>query len=377
MPDLKDFKAAPTRESAPLAERANQFAAALREAKTRINPKNFEWYRYDSLGNLKHLDRLLSGHSNLLNLADEKPILDFGCADGDLAFFLESMGLRVVTFDHVRTNHNQMLGVRALKKELGSNIEIHELDLDSNFEIPSGDYGLALLLGILYHLKNPFYVLEAISKRARFCLLSTRITRFLPDRKTDVSKVPMAYLLGEDELNADITNFWIFSEAGLRRLVERANWRVVEFVPIGDTKASDPHSLDHDERAFLLLESVYGMGHLDLREGWHNPEPAGWRWTEKRFRLKLSGANVLTMKLYVPPELIERFGPVTLSAEANGVALAPQTYESPGNAIYSRRLPGGEIDLTFEVSDAFPPGKADERELAMIVARLEPEYGGR
>jgi tRNA (mo5U34)-methyltransferase len=369
MPDLEGL----TSESSLLEPRAEEFAAVLRDAKDRIQPRNFEWYRYDSLGNLGHLDRLLADHPGLVELAAGNPVLDFGCADGDLAFFLESLGLHVVTFDHVRTNHNGMLGVRALKQELRSNVEIHELDLDNNFEIPEGRYGLALVLGILYHLKNPFYVLETISRRSRYCLLSTRITRFLPDRQTDVSKVPVAYLLGEDELNADVTNFWIFSEAGLRRIVERANWRVIEFLHIGDTEASDPDSLDHDERAFLLLESVYGLGHLDLKEGWHEPEPAGWRWTEKRFRLILSNARVVTVKLYVPPPLIERFGRVTLSVEANGQSLAPETYTKPGNAIYSRRLPDGPVDLQFTLSNAFEPSEADQRELGMIVARLDAE----
>ncbi|HYI97915.1 MAG TPA: methyltransferase domain-containing protein [Bryobacteraceae bacterium] len=356
-----------------LEPRAEEFAGVLRSAKEAVEKCNFEWYRYDSLGNLGHLDRLLSARPGLVELAGEKPVLDFGCADGDLAFFLESLGLHVVTFDHVRTNHNGMLGVRALKQQLGSRVEIHELDLDNNFEIPDGHYGLALVLGILYHLKNPFYVLETISKRARYCLLSTRITRFLPDRRTDVSKVPMAYLLGEDELNADVTNFWIFSEAGLRRIVERANWRVIEFLRIGDTEASDPDSLDHDERAFLLLESVYGLGHLDLKEGWHAPEPAGWRWTEKQFRILLSNATVVILKVYVPPSLLERFGSVTLSAEANGQPLAPETYTVPGNATYSRRLPEGPVDLTFRLSHAFPPSEADQRELGIVVVRLDAE----
>ena len=369
MPELEGLS-----EAAPMEPRAEEFAAVLQSAKDRVHPRNFEWYRYDSLGNLGHLDRLLSSHPGLVELAGGNPVLDFGCADGDLAFFLESMGLPVVTFDHVRTNHNGMLGVRALKKELGSKVEIHELDLDNNFEIPEGQYGLALVLGILYHLKNPFYVLETISRRARYCILSTRIARLLPDRKTDVSAVPMAYLLGEDELNADVTNFWIFSEAGLRRIVERANWRVLEFLKIGDTEASDPHSLDHDERAFLLLESVYGMGHLDLKEGWHAPEPAGWRWTEKRFRVALSGWRTIALKVYVPPEMIERFGPVALSARANGQELAAEIFHRSGNAIYSRRLPEGRpVDLEFALSHAFPPTSADQRELGIIVVRLDAE----
>lgn len=358
-----------------LAVQADAFASVLREAKSQVQPLKFEWYRYDSLGNLDHLDLLLKGFDReLAELAEGNPVLDFGCADGDLAFFLESLGLEVLSFDHVRTNHNGMLGVRALKQQLGSRVEIHELDLDNNFTVPPGRYGLALVLGILYHLKNPFYVLETISKHARYCLLSTRITRYLPDRKTDVSKIPLAYLLGETELNADSTNFWIFSETGLRRMVERANWRVVRFMTIGDTAASDPISLDHDERAFCLLESVYGMGHLELLDGWHTPEPAGWRWTARRFAVRLSGAATLSLKLFVPPELIERFGPVTLSAEANGEPLAPEVFARAGDALFSRRLPSApSVEVAFTVSHSIPPTDADNRELGIIVARLDTD----
>lgn len=365
-----------TTDIGDLVSRGEEFAGTLAAAKERIAATRFEWYRYDSLSNLSHLERLLpEEYRDLVKLSAGNPVLDFGCADGDLAFFLESLGLKVLTFDHVRTNHNGMMGVRALKKELNSSVEIHELDLDNNFEIPEGRYGLALVLGILYHLKNPFYVLETISKRAKYCLLSTRIARLLPDRTTDVSKVPMAYLLGETELNEDATNFWIFSEAGLRRIVERANWRVIAFQTTGDTTASDPDSLDHDERAFCLLESVFGMGHLELLDGWHEPEPAGWRWTEKRFGMRLRGMKTVTLKLYIPPHMLDRFGSLTLSAEANGQPLAAETYTQPGPARYSRRLPAGqdEVDVIFTVDNAMPPSDEDRRELGIVVARLDAE----
>lgn len=356
-----------------LIERGDAFAARLREVKEQVIPRDFEWYRYDSMGNLNHLDALLTGeHRDIVGLAGGDPVLDFGCADGDLSFFLESLGLRVVAFDHGRTNHNGMMGVRALKQQLGSKVEIHELDLDNNFQLPSGHFGLAIVLGILYHLKNPFYVLETISKQARYCLLSTRITRLLPDRTTDVSQSPVAYLLGETELNDDNSNFWIFSEAGLRRILQRANWRVLDFMTVGD-QASDPVTLEHDQRAFCLLESVYGMRHFDLLEGWHAPESSGWRWTEKRFRMRLENANSLTLELYLSPELVARFGSITLSAEANGKTLAPETFVKSGKAIYSRRLPPGRVEVAFALSDAFPPSSIDGRELGVIVSRLVPE----
>jgi 2-polyprenyl-3-methyl-5-hydroxy-6-metoxy-1,4-benzoquinol methylase len=365
-----------TTDIGDLVSRGEEFAKTLAETKERLQSPRFEWYRYDSLANLSHLDQLLTGEQrDLVRLSGGDPVLDFGCADGDLAFFLESLGLKVLTFDHVRTNHNGMMGVRTLKQALNSTVEIHELDLDNNFEIPDGRFGLALVLGILYHLKNPFYVLETISKRAKYCLLSTRITRLLPDRKTDVSQVPMAYLLGETELNQDSTNFWIFSEAGLKRIVERANWRVVAFRTIGDTEASDPDSLDHDERAFCLLESVYGMGHLELLDGWHAPEPAGWRWTQKSFGMRLRGMKTVTLKLYIPPHMLDEFGSLTLSASANGEPLASEIYTEPGPARYSRRLPSGQdpVDVVFTVDHVIAPRPEDNRELGIVVARLDAE----
>jgi tRNA (mo5U34)-methyltransferase len=81
-----------------------------------------------------------------------------------------------------------MAGIRALKEALGSFVEIHAVDLDSQFELPEQQYGLVFFLGLLYHLKNPFYVLESLSKAARYCLLSTRVMRVLPPAGVSVQE---------------------------------------------------------------------------------------------------------------------------------------------------------------------------------------------
>ena len=80
---------------------------------------------------------------------------------------------------------------------------------------------MAVLLGVLYHLRNPFYALEELASRASYCLLSTRVARRFPDGSVMPGGVPLAYLLGERELNADETNYFIFSEPGLRTLLQR------------------------------------------------------------------------------------------------------------------------------------------------------------
>jgi len=147
--------------------------------------------------------------------------------------------------------------VRALKESLGSDIRVHEVDLDSQFRLPDSDYGLVFFFGILYHLKNPYFVLEELAKRADYCLLSTRVARQTPDGGAHIGPYPLAYLVGETELNGDHTNYWIFSEGGLRRILRRTGWLVEAYVTLGNTVSSDPVHAEADERAFCLVKSLH------------------------------------------------------------------------------------------------------------------------
>ncbi len=51
------------------------------------------------------------------------------------------------------------------------------MDLDSQFLV-SETYQLVFMMDILYHLNNPFYVLEQLSKSAKYAIPSTRIMRW-------------------------------------------------------------------------------------------------------------------------------------------------------------------------------------------------------
>ena len=237
-----------------LIDAALRFRSRLDKVKAGL--PDIAWYPYDSFMNLYPLSTLLAGENRyLLDLAGDAPVLDLGCGDGVLAFFLESLGADVHAVDNAATNFNGMRGVRALKEALGSSIEILELDVDARFALPETTYGLALFLGTLYHLKNPFYALETVARQARHCLLSTRVARFTPGGQVNFHDLPMAYLLDDREANADPTNYWIFSEAGLRRILHRTGWDVLGLATTGDTHASDPAAASADERAFCLLRS--------------------------------------------------------------------------------------------------------------------------
>jgi tRNA (mo5U34)-methyltransferase len=129
-----------------------------------------------------------------------------GAGDGDLSVFFESLGLTVDAIDHAAINYNGMQGLHALKDALVSSADIQTFDPDTQFVLRRPIYGLMFLFGVLYHLRNPLYVL-------------------------------------------DIYRGWI------ERLIERAGWEIHDFMTTGDVTGSDPVHKEHDDRAFCLLRS--------------------------------------------------------------------------------------------------------------------------
>ena len=369
--------------SVPISEllpRAAEFGKYVSAVKAGLRPE-FEWYPYDTLSALWHLDKLLTGpHRGLLT--GRGRVLDLGSQDGELAFFLESLGYEVIAADHPAYNHNGMRGIRALKAALGSSIEIHEIDLDRPFTLPHDSYDLVILFGVLYHLRNPFYVLEELARRATRLVLSARIARRYPDGAPMPPGHALAYLLRENELNQDDSNYFIFSEPALRVLLERCHWDVRDFLTLGATGGSDPIRLDRDERAFCFARTRYDrLSEVELLEGWHDLEDTGWRWTARTFTARVRAAEsshgrMLTMRLYIAEESVRRLGRLTLSATANGTVLEPAVYETAGLATFVRRLEGvtdSEIELRFSLDLALPAEEADSRERGIIVVSIRVE----
>jgi tRNA (mo5U34)-methyltransferase len=236
-------------------QKAQDFSKYLQEIKS-SEGETTQWYPYPILENFNHLSVILSGrYRQLLDFSCGKPIMDVGAADGDLAFFLESLGYEVHIMDYASTNHNRLSGVRKLREILKSNVTIFDIDLDSQFQMPNNYYGLLFFLGTLYHLQNPFYILRSLSTAADYCVLSTRIAQTTVDRQTRLSDVPVAYLVSPYETNNDPTNYWIFSDVGLRRLLDRTGWDICSYGTVGQKVDSDPSSNDRDERAFCLIHS--------------------------------------------------------------------------------------------------------------------------
>jgi hypothetical protein len=256
-----------------------------------------------------------------------------------------------------------MRGVAALNTALGSKVRIAEINIDRQWRPPVKRCGLALFLGVLYHLKNPLGVLEAIGETARYCLMSTAVTRFAPGELRDISDMPAAFLAGRNGLRGDETNYWIFTEGGLRNLIDRAGWEVCCWLPLRD-EDSLLWGAQKDERVLCLLRSrrFAESGGTQLVDGWHMLENGAWRWTARRFSM-LAGPGVQSVKLKVTAPSILSL-PLTLTGPGAVHAL-------DGNGDHEFSFAVNEGLTEFEVDRALPGDERDGRERGIVVRAVE------
>jgi tRNA (mo5U34)-methyltransferase len=362
-----------------LSAAGEKFAADLRALKARVEVPDYGWYPYETLTALPVFFELLEpAWEELRECLTAAPLADIGCGDGDLAAFFAHAGCTVDAFDHVETNFNQMRGVATLSRELGLPVAAHDLDLDRPFALPRADYGLALFLGTLYHLKNPFYVLENLAARADWCVLSTRIAQMTP-RGARIEGEPVAYLLGAREANNDPTNFWIFSAAGLMRLLERAGWMIVSHRRLGCTSGSEPVDPAADERIFVLCKSRTRHPALHVRtlDGWHAIESDALRWAARRFALEVTlpePAREFALRFFVPEPALAA-GPIRVSCRIGGLPVGSITCDRTEGLEFRGRFPSAETTqrLDFTVESSFhPPG--DSRDLGICVPLLDASH---
>jgi 2-polyprenyl-3-methyl-5-hydroxy-6-metoxy-1,4-benzoquinol methylase len=356
---------------------AREFKPAVKAAKSRIGREFIEWYPYDSLSSAGHIETLLGGnHKYVMESARAEGVLDLGCGDGDFSFFLESLGLKVTAIDYGPSNQNGMRGVFALRDELGSNVTIEQLDVDKGSPL-SGNFGVTFCLGVLYHLKNPFFLMSQIAQISQYCVLSTRTAKNLAGGVPFPDGEPLAYLVGENELNSDDTNYWIFTEPALRRLLTRTRWKVLAMMGAGNVAESDPVSADRDGRTFCLLESHYGLRHLELLDGWHHIEEPGWRWTERRFsarpRVLEHPASRVTLRFFIPPASTSQLGDISISCRIGSTGLGTKPIAGPGLQTIAWDIPQSSEapTVTFEADKALGDASGFSRELGVVVDSLE------
>ncbi|MGA2434238.1 MAG: methyltransferase domain-containing protein [Bryobacteraceae bacterium] len=362
--------------AAQLLEYAKQFERRLADAKVTPPTETFQWYPYDTISSIALLAPLLEDNFAAFQAGLEGKMLDIGCGDGDLSFLFASLGCQIAAIDLPDCNFNWMTGVRALRTRLDLPIDIREMNVDSQFQLDGGPYGLALLLGILYHLKNPFHVLETLARNARYCLLSTRVAEKTM-AGTAIRDEPVAYLLDHREANDDPTNFWVFSQQGLLRLAKRTGWRVLGWRCAGCTSGSNPASASADERMFLFLRSQLcsAPARIKLLTGWTEPLAQKWAWTEKKFSIEVTMEELRRppsfLLGFVVPESVASVSPVTVHCAVNGHPAGTEVFQGSGDKLFEKPLPA-EVDnkqpmlFEFSVEHSFDP-RPDPRDLGIVM----------
>lgn len=363
-------------------EKAQAFARHLQEKKSRHGSQDWQWYPYTSLANFDHLAELLGErYPELGQLLTSGTVLDAGCADGDFAFLLEHLGASVTAVDYSPTNFNGMRGVRAMREALGSNAGIEEWDLDGwpPDQVLDQRFDVGMALGILYHLGNPFLLLGALSRLSRYSLLSTRVLAGVPE----VEGRPLAYLVKEDEMNADNSNYWLPTVAALRRMMERSGLEVggVLTKQTADPTARHPW-FAQDTRAFVAARSTHRMKNITAGEGWHDFHE-DWRWASPRFTFTITGfperAECLVMQVYVAPGLFvtkDRVEMQVTSRRQDGQEAATTfLLTQDGHQVFRvvEGFAGGSPTDRWEVAvrvDGRVHAPEDPRELAIVVRRL-------
>jgi hypothetical protein len=119
-----------------------------------------------------------------------------------------------------------------------------------------------------------------------------------------------------------------------------------------------------------------------LKSGFYGIEGGAWRWTARNFSVALlppagsaqKGAK-LDLKFALPDAVINKLGPMQLSASVSGAALAPERYSKSGSYEYARdvdasALGGGPVTIEFSCDKALAPSGGERRELALIAVSV-------
>jgi tRNA (mo5U34)-methyltransferase len=350
-----------------------QFWRELQAVKEATAPPEPGWYPYETLATLPTITDLIApAYSELREATAHAPVLDIGAGDGDFAMLMASFGIAVDAIDSCEKNFNRMRGIKTLRDSLRLDVRYHDLDLDRRFSLPTTGYGLTLLLGTRYHLKNPYFLLEELAFATSWCVLSTRIAQLTPREHLRVENEPVAYLADGREIANDATNYWIFSAAGLLRILQRTRWALIGSKRIGCLEGSTPTDPGADERMFLLLKSRVHAPELQVRpiNGWHAAELGKWRWTEKSFSLQI----ILPLEQPVIGFEFSFHVPAAAKIECSigGQPVPHIVVDEPGLAVIRAEVSSAAAHLPvliaeFQVSSAFSPPAPDVRELGVCV----------
>jgi len=154
-----------------------------------------------------------------------RSVLDIGAYDGFFSFEAERRGAsRVVALDCLAWQRGPTSGracFELARRALGSKVEDVYCDVMDLSPVAIGRFDVVLLLGVLYHLRDPLLALERVAAVTNDTLILETHTDRL-----DVRTPSMRFYPG-DELNADASNWWGPNEAAVIAMLREVGFESV------------------------------------------------------------------------------------------------------------------------------------------------------
>ena len=151
---------------------------------------------------------------------------------------------------------------------------------------------------------------------------------------------------------------------------------LVSCSPDGSVPAESPDSAPVPALFLSALQVADPRAEVQLVKGFHRVEQGSWRWTDRTFsvlfRNSVTGGDLeLEFRFTIVPQSIDRLGPLTLSAAANGTSLGAAVYDQPGDFIYAETAPADDLEnstvrIDFTLDKALPPNGGEQRTLGVI-----------
>jgi len=151
----------------------------------------------------------------------QKSVLDIGCWDGYFSFECEKLGAQVDAVDLSEAKTFSLLKSITLSDVI---FFAGDIEKEETIQKLKPNYDIILMLGLIYHMKHPFLMIERAYK---MCDRKIFIESHLEDFGTEE---PMAVFYGKNELMEDKTNWWGFNKEAMMDMLNQAGFKNIDML---------------------------------------------------------------------------------------------------------------------------------------------------
>ncbi len=154
-------------------------------------------------------------------------------------------------------------------------------------------------------------------------------------------------------------------------------------VPNTATAPAAPHAAP-STFSNMVAVAAPGVAH-QLVSGFYPVEDNAWRWTGKRFVVKLGAPSntksadaTLRFKFTIPDVASKKYGKLGISCSAGAAQIPAQFFDRVGQHEFVATLPASAllesvVEITFTLDKSLPPTGSDQRELGVIAQQFSLE----